>query len=278
MRTLQAVLNELKTSFKAKNIDTFSLDAQLIIMKALDITRVKLLTYPDMEIDDDKYNIIKNMADERILYKPMQYILGSCEFMGLDFYVNENTLIPRGDTEILVEKAIATINNSGFNSVLDIGTGSGAIAVSIAYYTNAKVTAVDISDKALSVARKNAEFNNVAVNFLKSDLFENVIGEFDIIVSNPPYIESDIISTLEPQVKDYEPLLALDGGKDGLYFYKRIVENCHRFLKSNGYLMFEIGYNQAEALMKIMENADFSEISVKKDLSGLDRLVIGKKL
>lgn len=278
MKTLQAVLNELKQEFKAKNIDTYSLDAQLIVMKALDISRVKLLTYPDMDITDDKYKEIRAMADERIMYKPMQYIIGKCEFMGLDFNVNEYTLIPRGDTEILVEQAIATINNSGFNSVLDIGTGSGAIAISIAHYTNADVTAIDISDGALNVAKKNAENNNVSVSFLKSDLFENVEDKYDVIVSNPPYIETDVISTLEPQVKDYEPILALDGGKDGLDFYRKIVQDCHNFLRPNGYLMFEIGYNQGEALMYIMKNADFSEISVKKDLSGLDRLVIGKKL
>lgn len=278
MKTLQAVLNELKQEFKAKNIDTYSLDAQLIVMKALDISRVKLLTYPDMDITDDKYKEIRAMADERIMYKPMQYIIGKCEFMGLDFNVNEYTLIPRGDTEILVEQAIATINNSGFNSVLDIGTGSGAIAISIAHYTNADVTAIDISDGALNVAKKNAENNNVSVSFLKSDLFENVEDKYDVIVSNPPYIETDVISTLEPQVKDYEPILALDGGKDGLDFYRKIVQDCHNFLRPNGYLMFEIGYNQGEALMDIMKNADFSEISVKKDLSGLDRLVIGKKL
>ncbi len=278
MKTLQAVLNELKQEFKAKNIDTYSLDAQLIVMKALDISRVKLLTYPDMDITDDKYKEIRAMADERIMYKPMQYIIGKCEFMGLDFNVNEYTLIPRGDTEILVEQAIATINNSGFNSVLDIGTGSGAIAISIAHYTNAAVTAIDISDGALNVAKKNAENNNVSVSFLKSDLFENVKDKYDLIVSNPPYIETDVISTLEHQVKDYEPILALDGGKDGLDFYRKIVQDCHNFLRPNGYLMFEIGYNQGEALMDIMKNADFSEISVKKDLSGLDRLVIGKKL
>ncbi|MGN1318672.1 MAG: peptide chain release factor N(5)-glutamine methyltransferase [Lachnospirales bacterium] len=278
MKNVSDVLYYLKDSFKNGDIDTYSLDAQLILMKALNISKIKLITHPEMEVDEKSLLEIEKMKNERHKMKPMQYILGKCEFMGLDFYVNENTLIPRGDTEILVEQAIATINDSGFNSVLDIGTGSGAIGVSIAYYTKAKVTSCDISDKALEVARKNARENNVEVEFIKSDLFENIKGQFDVIVSNPPYIESDVINTLSPQVKDYEPIIALDGGKDGLKFYRLIVQNCHKFLSKGGYLMFEIGYNQGEEVKSIMENADFSQIQVKKDLSGLDRLVIGKKL
>lgn len=278
MITLQAVLNELKNDFKQKNIDTFSLDAQLIVMKVMEISKIKLLTYPELEVSKAQYSAIKKLADERMTYKPMQYILGECEFMGLDFYVNEHTLIPRGDTEILVETAIATIKDSGFNSVLDIGTGSGAIAVSIAKYTDTDVTAVDISGDALDIAKKNSDRHRANVKFVKSDLFDKVEGKFDIIVSNPPYIETEVIDSLEPQVKDFEPITALDGGKDGLIFYKKIVQNCHKYLNTGGYLMFEIGYNQAEAVSSIMENADFSEIEVKKDLAGLDRLVIGKKI
>lgn len=278
MITLQAVLNELKNDFKQKNIDTFSLDAQLIVMKVMDISKIKLLTYPELEVSNAQYLAIKKLADERMTYKPMQYILGECEFMGLDFYVNEHTLIPRGDTEILVETAIATIKDSGFNSVLDIGTGSGAIAVSIAKYTDTDVTAVDISGDALDIAKKNSDRHRANVKFVKSDLFDNVEGKFDVIVSNPPYIETEVIDSLEPQVKDFEPITALDGGKDGLFFYEKIVQNCHKYLHTGGYLMFEIGYNQAEAVSSIMENADFSEIEVKKDLAGLDRLVIGKKI
>lgn len=278
MITLKNVLDELKSEFKNAAIDTFSLDAQLIITEVLGITRVKLLTYPDMEISSEEYNKIREYADLRLKNMPMQYILGHCEFMGIDFNVNESTLIPRGDTELLVEEAIATIKNSGYNSVLDIGTGSGAIAISIAKYTDAKVTAVDISKEALTVATENANKNNVNVNFIESDLFENVEGVFDIIVSNPPYIETNVIETLEPQVKDFEPFSALNGGEDGLYFYRKIVEKCHKFLKPKGYIMFEIGYNQGEALKAILENADFTNIAIKKDLAGLDRLVIGCKI
>lgn len=279
MKTVSEVLSKLKSEFSALNIDTFSIDAQLIVTNALDISRVKLLTYPDMKIADKQYSDILAMAEKRKKFMPMQYILGYCEFMGLEFKVNENTLIPRGDTELLVENAIATINNSGFNSVLDIGTGTGAIAISVAKYTDVKnVTAVDISEGAIEVAKINAENNNVNVNFVKSNLFENVVGKFDIILSNPPYIETSIIDTLEPNVKDYEPLLALDGGEDGLIFYRKIVQNCHKFLNKGGYIMFEIGYNQGKAVKNILENADFLDICIKKDLAGMDRLVIGKKI
>lgn len=278
MKTLEIVLNKLKKEFSLAGIDTYSFDAQLIIMKALDISRVKLLTYPDLNIDDDKYSLIMNMAAERLKFKPMQYIMGKCEFMGMEFYVNEHTLIPRGDTEILAEQAIATINNSGYNNALDIGTGSGALAVSIAKYTKAKITATDISKEALAVAEKNAASNNVNVKFIQSNLFENITDIYDVIVSNPPYIETAVIDTLEAQVKDYEPAAALDGGKDGLCFYRKIVQNCHKFLKKDGYLMFEIGYNQGKSVMDIMKNADFYDIQLKKDLAGLDRLVFGRKL
>ncbi len=278
MRILKNVLDELKLKFKNKGIKAFSLEAQLIIMEVMGISRVKLLTYPEMEISDKEYSEIQKMTELRLKDMPIQYILGHCEFMGMEFMVNENTLIPRGDTEILVEQAIATINDSGFNSVLDIGTGSGAIAVSIAKYTKANVTAVDISKGAIETAIKNAKNNNVCVNFIESDLFENVEGSFDVIVSNPPYIETEIISTLDEQVKNYEPLMALDGGEDGLIFYKKIVQNCHKYINDGGYIMFEIGYNQGKELTEILESADFCHIQVKKDLAGLDRLVIGKKM
>lgn len=196
----------------------------------------------------------------------------------MDFIVDENVLIPRIDTEILVEKLIDEINSRSESvEVLDIGTGSGAIAITIAKETKAKVTAVDVSPKALEIAKRNAELNQVNVEFILSDLFENVGGCFDIIVSNPPYIESAEIDKLMPEVKDFEPILALDGGETGLKFYEKIVNSAPKFLKSNGKLFFEIGYNQGESVPNLMKGK-FKNIKVIKDYSNNDRVVIGEKL
>ncbi|MDO4301951.1 MAG: peptide chain release factor N(5)-glutamine methyltransferase [Clostridia bacterium] len=277
MTVVQAV-NNLKERFSSAGIDTAALDAQLIVGNAMGMSRVQILTYPEKILTENEKCKINEMFLKRINRMPMQYILGVCEFMGLDFKVNSDTLIPRGDTEILVEKAIEMINKNGYKSVLDIGTGSGAIAVSVAKYTAAKVTAADISNKAISVAKRNAADNGVSVEFINSDLFSNINKKYDLILSNPPYIEKDIIKTLEPDVKDYEPMLALDGGIDGLDFYKRITKDCCKYLNENGSIAFEIGYNQSEAVSSLLGAYDFDRISVEKDLAGFDRVVIGHNL
>lgn len=276
--TVAKAVNNIKEKLSATGIDTASLDAQLIVGKALNMTKVQILTYPDKILTEEEKCKINEMYLKRINRMPMQYILGECEFMGLNFKVNSNTLIPRGDTEILVEKAIELINENNYKYVLDIGTGSGAIAVSIAKYTGAKVTAVDISNEAIMVAKENATNNEVNIEFINSDLFEDVTGSYDLIVSNPPYIEKDVIKTLEPDVKDYEPVIALDGGCDGLDFYKSITKDCCKYLNENGSIIFEIGYNQGEVVSSLLSAYNFGKISVKKDLAGLDRVVIGYKL
>ncbi len=276
--TVAKAVNNIKEKFVNAGIDTAYLDAQLIVGRALDMTRVQILTYPDRIIAENEKCKINEMYLKRINRMPMQYILGVCEFMGLNFKVNENTLIPRGDTEILVEKAIELINKNKYKSVLDIGTGSGAIAVSVAKYTDAKVTAVDISNEAINVAKENAEQNGVNVQFINSNLFSNINEKFDLILSNPPYIEKDVIKTLEPDVKNYEPMLALDGGVDGLDFYKSITKDCCKYLNKNGSIAFEIGYNQGEAVSSLLDAYNFDKISIEKDLAGLDRVVIGYRL
>ena len=198
--------------------------------------------------------------------------------MKLDFYVDENVLVPRPDTEILVEEVIniaKQINKSKIN-ILDLCTGSGAIAVSIgAYIKNAKITAADISSKALNVAKENAKKNNVQIELIKSDMFENVTGKYDIIVSNPPYIETKTIRSLDKDVQN-EPIIALDGGDDGLDFYRIIAYNADKFLKEDGKIFVEIGYNQKESVMKIF-NTNFTNITCVKDLAGNDRVIICKK-
>lgn len=275
---VKEAVQEVRKKLAESNTDTPLLDAQLIVGNVAGMTRVQILTYPDKELNENEICKINEMCSERIKHKPMQYILGVCEFMGLDFKVNSHTLIPRGDTEILVERAIEIVKKNNYNSVLDIGTGSGAIAVSIAKYTNIYVDAVDISEGALKTAIENGSNNGVNVNFFKSDLFSEVNEKYDIILSNPPYIEKDVIETLEPDVKDYEPLSALDGGNDGLDFYRRIINDIDSYLNKYGCVIFEIGYNQGDKVSKLLSEKGFENISVEKDLSGLDRVVIGYKI
>lgn len=262
--------------FQEAGIDEFS-DIDWICVEVTGKKRSELGFIKDFS--ENELNEINKALEKRINHIPLGYIFGKTNFYGLDFVVNENVLIPRLDTEILVEKLIDEINaRSGGVEVLDIGTGSGVIAVTIAKETKARVTAVDVSQKALEVAKQNAKLNQVDVKFVLSDLFENV-GEkkFDIIVSNPPYIESDEIPKLMPEVKDNEPILALDGGKTGLDFYKKIVDTAGNYLKPSGKLFFEIGYNQGECVSDLMKD-DFVNVCVIKDYLNNSRVVMGEKL
>ncbi|MBQ6555376.1 MAG: peptide chain release factor N(5)-glutamine methyltransferase [Firmicutes bacterium] len=273
MQTVKQALKSVKDSLKKANIDTWSIDGDLLVMEAAGLSRMQLVTRDDSVFTAEQEQKLETLLEKRLTYMPMQYILGRCEFMGLMFSVNENVLIPRPDTEILVEKVLEYKPKT----VLDIGTGSGAIAVSLAKYGAESVAAVDISEKALETAAKNAALNGVDVKFIKSDIFENVSGSFDAIVSNPPYIVRGVIPTLDRQVKDFEPMLALDGGEDGLDFYKVIVSEAKEHLNANGLLAFEIGYDQGESVSALMRGAGFKDIEVTKDLAGLDRVVTGIK-
>lgn len=273
--TIAELLSQIKTELKTAKIETWSIDARLIVEEATGLDRLRLITHDTDEADETVQSKARKMADRRLTLEPMQYILGHCEFMGLDFKVDSNTLIPRPDTENIAERVITAVNEKKYKNVLDMCTGSGAIAVSVAHYTQAKVTGVDISAEALNIAEINAENNNVSVELVQSNLFENVRGRFDVIVSNPPYIESEVISELSPQVKNFEPLLALDGGDSGLDFYEKIVDIALEYLNDGGMLVFEIGYNQGKAVSEIMKNAGYSSVTVEKDLAGLDRVVSG---
>lgn len=205
---------------------------------------------------------------------PLQHLTGVTEFMGLSFHVNEHVLSPRQDTECLVEEVLKV---SEGKSVLDMCTGSGCIAISITKLGSpAAVTAVDISKEALQVARQNAEENEADIHFVESNLFEvfeKSEQKFDVIVSNPPYIESEVIETLMPEVRDHEPRIALDGEADGLFFYRKIIQNAGTYLSGGGRIFFEIGYNQKEAVEKLLCEQGFTEIECKKDLAGHDRVV-----
>ena len=266
----------LEKSFKDAGIDDFS-DIDWIMVEVTGKQRSMLPFHGKFSSEETKK--IMDAVEKRLKHVPIAYIFGKTNFYGYDFKVNENVLIPRLDTEIVVEKVIEDIKaKNGDVSVLDIGTGSGAIAVVIQKETGAKVTAVDISEKALAIAKTNSETNKTEIEFILSDLFEN-IGEnkFDFIVSNPPYIESEVVNGLEPEVVSNEPILALDGGEDGLNFYKRIIADAPKHLHDGGKLYFEIGYNQADAVSNLMKK-DFKDIKVFKDYGNNDRVVSGVKI
>ena len=272
------VISELTRAVEKKiqNSDSPRLEAEYIVMAAAKMSRAEYLISRRAEVSEEVITEAANAAARRKNGEPLAYILGFTEFMGLSFSVNPSTLIPRPDTETLVELAIKSIGDAKVK-VLDIGTGSGCIGISVAHFCkNADVTLLDISADALETAQKNAERNGADVKLLQCDILSEIPdGEYDIILSNPPYIESEIIPTLQTEVKDYEPLSALDGGADGLIFYRRIARIGKRLLKNNGLLMFEIGYNQAEAVTKIM--ADYENVRCEKDLCGNDRVVYGTK-
>lgn len=263
------------------------LDSILILCKLLDVDKSYIYTYGEREVSEEIEDKFLQFVNKRAKGYPIQYILGEREFMGLNFYLEEGVLVPRPDTETLVEYIINYINTKYKDveiKVLDLGIGSGAISLSIANYCkNSFVYGVDISDIPIKVANINK--NNLKlpnVNFYKGDLFKAIgtLGlekQFQIIVSNPPYISSEEIESLDITVKDFEPRIALDGGFDGLDFYKRITPESKRYLKDNGLLIYEIGYNQGKDVKDILIKEGFREVSILKDLQGLDRVVLGIK-
>ena len=252
-------------------------EADWIISHATGMSQTDFITHP-REVTDDEMRKINDIITRRNSGEPLQYILGYTEFMGMTFKVNEDTLIPRQDTETLVETVVTKIGSKKLR-VLDIGTGTGCIGISIAKLCpNTKVTLLDYSDAVLSVARENAELNEVDVEFVRCDILEEIpAGEFDLIVSNPPYIETDTIFSLDNIVRSYEPVEALDGGFDGLMFYRRIIEEVAKeILSDDGAVAFEIGYTQGEAVSEMLREEDFSGIKVLRDPCGNDRVVTAR--
>ncbi|CEK32547.1 N5-glutamine S-adenosyl-L-methionine-dependent methyltransferase [[Clostridium] sordellii] len=265
--------------------DTPKLDTEILLQKALgDVDRLYIQLNLDKKLSDEELKFFNEMINDRLNGRPIAYIVKNREFMALDFYVEEGVLIPRPDTEPLVEEVIELSKGMKDVTIVDIGTGSGAISVSLAkYIKNSYVYSLDISDKALSIGKKNAVNNEVddKIEFIKSDVFTGIKDrnlKLDIIVSNPPYIKKEDIKTLHTQVKDYEPYIALEGGEDGLDFYRTITEESLKYLKSNGILAFEVGHDQANDVCTIMDNHGYKKIYTKKDLQGIDRVVIGFKL
>lgn len=281
--TIKEIL--IQYSKELENIsDTPRLDVEMLLKKALgDVDSMYIRMYLDKQLTEEQEKYFLEMIKERLNERPIAYIIGNREFMGLDFFVQEGVLIPRPDTETLVEEIINICNNRTGLNILDIGTGSGAITISLAKYLDkSHVISADISDIALEIASKNAISNNVdeRIDFIKSDVFSNVPKEekFDLIVSNPPYIRKADIDGLDRQVKDFEPYNALEGGEDGLDFYRQITKESIDYLKQGGILAYEVGHDQAEDVSEIMKSYGYTKIYKKKDIQGIDRVVIGFKL
>ena len=277
---IEEILRKEINNLKQNNIENSTLKAKILLANILNVKKEYLLIHSEEEVKQEDKIKYENCIKELIKGKPLQYITNKQEFMGLNFYVDENVLIPQPDTEILVEKAIEIAETTQKNKILDMCTGSGCIAISLAKkINNAQIIAVDISNSALNVANKNAINNNVEnkIKFINSDMFNNIEEKFDIIVSNPPYIETETINKLEIEVQN-EPHLALDGGIDGLKFYKTIANNAFKYLNENGYLLLEIGYNQQNSVTQLLQDiGKYKNIETVKDLGGNYRVVIARK-
>jgi len=280
--TIREVLINIRERLQNAGIEDFEYESWAFLDWKLHIDRAEFYMNPNGEVKEELLAELESVLKQREQRVPLQYLMGECEFMGYDFYVDERVLIPRQDTECLVELAVEDIRNRKTQNrcesnntadqkneqkvkVLDLCTGSGCIGISVAKLCpDTEVTLADISEGALSVAKK-----------IKGNLFENIEGRFDYILSNPPYIPSEVIEGLMPEVKEHEPRLALDGEADGLSFYREIINEAPDYLNPDGRIYFEIGVEQGEDLTHLMNERGFSEVKVHKDLAGLDRIVTG---
>ncbi|MBR2704973.1 MAG: peptide chain release factor N(5)-glutamine methyltransferase [Clostridia bacterium] len=274
---IKDLYNYGRDNLKQSQIEDYDLIAKLIIEHVCKIDKNSILVHENDEVDKERCFVYKESIDQICKGKPVQYITNKQEFMGLNFYVDEDVLIPQPDTEIVVEEVINEYKDREC-VILDLCTGSGAIGISLAKYVDkSKIVASDISDKAIQISKLNAEKNSVwkRMKFIESNMFENIDEtEFDAIVSNPPYIETDVIDELSIQVKN-EPYMALDGGLDGLKFYRIIADEAWKHVKDNGKIFLEIGYNQREAVENILKrNGKYVDIYSKKDLGDNDRIVV----
>lgn len=269
--TLQTLYREGQIRLKDSGIEEYQLDAWYLLEYVTGISKASYYGDPNRELSAAQAEEYRKCIEKRSERIPLQHITGVQEFMGHEFFVNEHVLIPRQDTEILVEHALDKVEDG--KKVLDMCTGSGCILLSILKRYQVRGTGADISSEALQVAERNRKHLALPqVEWLQSDLFEKIEEKYDVIVSNPPYIQTEVIEGLQEEVRLHDPYIALDGKEDGLYFYRRIIEDAKAYLEDGGWLLFEIGYDQAEPVTRLMERAGYSEIHVKKDLSGLDRV------
>lgn len=277
---IDAILKKGEALLLADGIEEAKLDAFYLLEHCFSMNRMEYLMHCMEEGNIEKEKEYFSLIEKRRKHIPLQQLTGEQAFMGYTFLVNEHVLIPRQDTETLVEELLPLAKGK---RVLDMCTGSGCILISLALMAGIRTgVGADISREALKVARENAERLGAAkavtdgLWFVETDLFDNIEGTFDLIVSNPPYIETGELAGLQPEVRLYEPMLALDGKEDGLYFYRRIIEKAGDYLALGGTLAFEIGYNQGKAVSELMLAAGYQEVQVKKDLPGLDRIVTGR--
>lgn len=281
--TFNEMVNYLVDEFTRGGLSEPKSDAMLLMDYLAGMNRTALFIHGKEEMAPDIEEKLFEAARKRLMHIPLQHITGFQSFMGLEIRVNEHVLIPRQDTEVLVEEILRDAS-SGLR-ILDVCTGSGCILLSLLKYMNGcEGVGLDISEEAIRVARDNSNRLDIPATFINSDLFSAICQDasdrstkkYDIIVSNPPYIRSDVIPTLMEEVREHEPLIALDGYEDGLYFYRRIIDECREYISIGGKLFFEIGYDQGNEVSALMEEAGFRYVKVIKDLAGNDRVVRGE--
>lgn len=280
MMTLEEAYRLGSTALDEAGISDAGTDAWILLEHVTGVSRTRYYVNPRQSLSEDEEKSYLSYIEKRKKRIPVQHLTGVQEFMGLEFLVNEHVLIPRQDTEVLVETVWKDLEPG--MRVLDMCTGSGCILISlmkrmqtVSGEDGIHGVGVDLSREALQVAEANASKQNVGAVFVESDLFEQVEGTYDIIMSNPPYIRTSVINELQEEVKLHDPYTALDGKEDGLFFYREIIKRSKEYLKKGGRLYFEIGHDQGEDVKKLMEEAGFTQVTVKKDLAGLDRVVFG---
>lgn len=281
--TIQQLLNKSYEELKKAEIESYIIDCQLLLGKVLNLDRLAILTNKEMKLSESSILEYMKLIELRKRKMPVKYLLGSCEFMGMEFIVREGVLIPRPDTEVLVEEVIKVIQEHEYKEICDVCCGSGIIGISIANYTKlTNINSYDISPVACEVTKENINNFNLSsrVSVENSDLLCKAIESgkiFDVIVSNPPYIKELEIETLMEDVKQYEPYIALNGGNDGLDFYRKITEQSYKVLRAGGMLAFEIGFDQKKEVMDILIQNGYENLHEIKDLSGKDRVLIAFK-
>lgn len=268
------ILQMAKSELRDNGIPNFDSDCEFLLANLMGIGRCELRG--DMEITHSIVSQYSELISRRARHEPMDSLIGFTEFMGLKIPFSVYTLSPRQETEIMVDSIVRENCQNHNLRILDMCTGSGCIGLALKKHLDAEVTLADISDEALKECRYNADINNTKVEIVKSDLFDSISGTFDIIVSNPPYIPSEDINELEKEVLEYDPIISLDGGEDGLDFYRKIIERAPKFLKDDGLIYLEFGVGQSEYIASLMR-ANFDNIEIVKDYSGLDRYIKGKK-